>query len=478
MWSSAGLVVAALYLGVLLFLGWRGYRRRKPGSLNDFYLAGTNLGFVVLLATLYATQYSGNTFLGYTGQAYRIGFVWTMSVGMMMSIVITYLLFAPTLYVQSRRHGYITPADWVQHRFGSNRLTMLVSVIMIIALLNYLYAQFLAMGHFVAGVTDHRLPFWVGVVGLAIIIGVYETLGGMRSVVWTDVVQGLILFFGLATVLAMAWPQISNLESVSRNLLETKPELVNTPTWAQCGTWFSSIMLLGFGAAMYPQAIQRIYAAQSATALRRSIKVMVWMPFVTTLVVLVIGIAAHGVIPEQQGLATDQVMPDFLAVVSRSSVLAQWATAFVLVAVLAAIMSTADSALLSLSSMIACDLIGRSGGFRDDEKRIEKIGKRVSWGLIIAVVLLALSPRLTLWRLLEIKMEILIQVAPIVILGLRSKYLDADAAWKALSIGSGLVVLSFILGISRIGGIHTGTYACAVNLAICLASIRAKKAYA
>ena len=77
------LAVVGLYLIVLVVLGWLGYRRREKNSLGDFYLAGSGLGFFVLLATLYATQYSGNTFLSFPGEAYRIGFAWISIVAMM-----------------------------------------------------------------------------------------------------------------------------------------------------------------------------------------------------------------------------------------------------------------------------------------------------------------------------------------------------------------------------------------------------------
>ena len=228
--SGAGLVLFLLYLALLVALGWTGYRRRRQDSLRDFYLAGNGLGFIVLLLTLYATQYSGNTFLAFPGQAYRIGFAWIMSVGMMMTIVVVYLLFAPRLRVLARRFGFITPSDWVHHRFGDRRLALLVSAVMAVSLFNFLYVQFLAMGHLAVGMTDGRLPFWVGVVGLAVVIGLYETLGGMRSVAWTDVVQGIMLFVGLVLILALYWPEIGSLGEVTRSLLVEKPELVQVPS--------------------------------------------------------------------------------------------------------------------------------------------------------------------------------------------------------------------------------------------------------
>lgn len=465
------LIVVAAYLCVLLVLGWAGYRRRRRDSLGDFYLAGNQLGFFVLLLTLYATQYSGNSFLGYPGQAYRIGFAWIMSVGMMMSVVIIYLLFAPRLHVLAHRNGYITPSDWIRHRFGDRRLAWLVSIIMAVSLLNYLYAQFLAMGHVAVGMSGGQLPFWAGVIGLAVVIGVYETLGGMRSVAWTDVVQGVMLFGSLLVVLVLCWPQVGTLEAVTRDLLERKPDLVTAPTWSECGNWFSSIVLLGLGASVYPHAIQRIYAARDAAALRTSLRVMVCMPLFTTFVVFLVGIVAHGMIEERSGLATDRVMPAVLATLFQTGTLAQWASVLVLTGGLAAIMSTADSALLSLSSMVARDLVGEWRGARLNEAAVARIGKWTSWVIILVLVVLAVRPPTTLWRLIEIKMELLIQAAPIFIFGIRSRYLTGRTALTALGTGVCLALLGLVLRVPEIGGIHTGTYACAVNACICGAGI-------
>jgi Na+/proline symporter len=480
-WQGPGIAVVSLYLLVLLLLGWQGYRRRREDSLGDFYLAGSSLGFVVLLSTLYASQYSGNTFLGYTGEAYRIGFAWMMSVGMMMSVIVVYLLFAPTLQILSRRHGYVTPSDWVRHRFQDRRLALLVALIMAVSLLNYLYAQFLAMGHLAYRMSDGEVPFWVGVVGLAGVIGLYETLGGMRSVAWTDVVQGAMLFLGLLLVLAVAWPSAGSLEHISRSLLERQPALVQVPSWQMCGNWASSIVLLGVGAAVYPHAIQRIYAARDATALRQSFQVMVCMPLFTTLVVFLIGILAHGLVPRESNFSTDEVMPVLLSVLFEKGTLAQWGTVTVLTAALAAIMSTADSALLSLSSILARDFVGEWRGHELDEAKLARMGKWLSWAIIVVLVVLAIRPPTTLWRLIEIKMQLLIQVAPMFIIGIRSKRLDARTAFIAVSVGSAIYLVAGALtawGIkaNSIGGVHTGTIGCAVNLGICWLGMRKKAA--
>jgi Na+/proline symporter len=294
----------------------------------------------------------------------------------------------------------------------------------------------------------------------------------MRSVAWTDVVQGLMLFLGLLLVLAIAWPAAGSLEQISRGLLERRPELVQVPTWEMCGKWASSIVLLGAGAAVYPHAIQRIYAARDARALRRSFRVMACMPLFTTFVVFLTGILAHGLVPPENDLSTDEVMPALLSILFQTGTLAQWATVTVLTAGLAAIMSTADSALLSLSSILARDFAGEWHGRQVDEAKLSKIGKRVSWAIIALLVVMAIRPPTTLWRLIEIKMQLLIQVAPMFIIGIRSPRLEARTALLAVSVGSAIYLSAIALSawgidVESIGGVHIGTLGCAVNAGIC-----------
>jgi len=78
--GPGALTFIGLYLVSLLVIGYIAKRAQRDQSLGDFYLAGRGLGTLVLLFTLYATQYSGNTVLGYPGEAYRLGFAWIMSV--------------------------------------------------------------------------------------------------------------------------------------------------------------------------------------------------------------------------------------------------------------------------------------------------------------------------------------------------------------------------------------------------------------
>ena len=205
--GPGALLLVGFYLLSMIGIGWLGRRKRQDESLADFYLAGRSMGLLVLFLTLYATQYSGNTLFGYTGKTYRIGFAWSVSVLFMFSIIPGYLLFAPRLVALARRQNFITPADYIKHRFNSRALTLLSTFLMIYALGNYTLAQLKAMGAAVEGLSDGAIPSAYGIIALAIIMVVYETLGGMRSVAWTDMIQGIILLVGFL-VLAFLIPSL------------------------------------------------------------------------------------------------------------------------------------------------------------------------------------------------------------------------------------------------------------------------------
>ena len=139
--GPAELSFIAVYLLSLIGIGYWGMRARTENSLKDFYLAGSGVGFMVLVLTLYATQYSGNTLFAFTGKTFRIGYAWLMSVHFMTSIIIVYLVFAPKLHRLAKCETFITPADYLEHRFSHRPYTVLASITMVLAISNYLLAQ-------------------------------------------------------------------------------------------------------------------------------------------------------------------------------------------------------------------------------------------------------------------------------------------------------------------------------------------------
>ena len=468
------LTLIAGYLASLIGIGWLGRRARREQSLQDFYLAGRGIGFVVLLLTLYATQYSGNTLFAFTGKTYRIGYAWTVCLQFMTAIVVFYLLLAPRLQYLSRRFKFITPGDYLQYRFKSRSLSVICTLVMVIALANFLLAQLKAMGEAMRGfVPAHPDEAYVwGVVMLAAIIVIYETLGGFRAVAWTDAIQGSVLMVGFTALLLMVFREFGSLSDATHWLSREKPEMTAPPTAIGACHWTSWVLLVGIGGALYPQAIQRIYAARSPATLRKSLAVMVFLPLVTTLIAVIFGIMAAANIPSSQAQA-DEVLTVVCHQIQQQGLFGRILVAVLFAAVLAALMSTADSVLLSVSSMVTKDLYAPLARGKADERQLMRVGKYCSWILIATATILAIRWKDTdLVTLLNRKFDLLVQLAPAFYLGLHWPQLKLKPTLVGVLVGLAVSTSLTASGHGQVMGIHAGLLGLLVNAAIAVGGSR------
>jgi Na+/proline symporter len=461
------------YLVFLVGIAFVARRARQSESPADHFLAARGLGVFVLFLTLYATAYSGNSLLGYPGQAYRQGFSWVMATGFMLSIIVVFHALAPKLRPIAIRESFVTPGDWVRFRFagepGCRALLFAVSSLMAIALSNFLFGSLKAMGELTEQFTGSSVSYEWGVFLLAGMILFYETVGGMRAVAWTDALQGVLMMLGLGALLHWLLAESGGLGSLTNQILEVRPGAADLPDAREQINWFSTIALMGLASVVYPQAIQRIYAARSGRVLRHSFALMSFMPLATTLVVTLIGLAA---IARFQGLGdieADRVMPLLLGAWAREGTGLAIAAMIVFLGALAAIMSTADSVLLSLGSVAAEDLFGRSRR----EAGTTRFGKRIAVVVMAGMALLAIGARdVTLWGVIELKMERLIQCVPVFLIAIHWPRFRARPALVGLAFGVGIAIAGAALDSKRIFGVHIGVIGLAVNAAVaCIGSL-------
>ena len=478
--GPGALIFIAIYVLSLLGIGFYAYKQRQKNNMQDFFLAGRNLGFTILFLTLYATQYSGNTLLGFSGATYRNGLSFLVCVHFMTAIVVCYLLFAPQLYRLSRENQFLTPGDFIYHRYQSQALRILVTLIMVYALANFTLAQMRTLGTAFAGISQGRVPMWAGVVGLALVMLVYESLGGMRSVAWTDAIQGGMLLVGFIILTGLAFSQFGSIPDAIEKLASNPETLhkIKPPDGDGVRNWISFVLLVGLGAAIYPQAIQRVYSARNAGILKRSLATMAFMPLITALVSVMIGLLMAAHLPDLERqfssngpIPSETVLTQMCLQIMQQSAFGYWLVVIIFASLLAAVMSTADSALLSISSMITHDLYGQTFRPDADQAHLTRVGKCITWILMIPLVWAALAYEGNLIQLLKIKFELLIQCVPAIYLGVHSRSLSARTVITGLAAGLTVTLILIAWDWSRVSGIHSGIIGLAVNLAICLAAI-------
>ena len=478
--DTSGVIFLFIYLFSLIIIGVIGHFSKKEDSLGDFYLAGRGMGGVVLFLTLYATQYSGNTMIGFSGRAYRQGFTALVTVTFMCAIIGMYFIYAPKLHNLSKKYNFITLGDFIYHRFKSNHLTSLISIVSIVALANYILTNLKAIGFIIEGSTGGQVSFTNAIIILSIIMVLYETLGGMRSVAWTDMLQGILLLFGVVVIFIIINFQYGGINSISSNLQLYRSDFWTPPNWNAKKLWLSTIFIVSIGVSVYPHAIQRIYSAKSSKTLRRSLQLMVFMPFVTTLFMVVIGIVGASQIDDLNRIESEQISILLLADLANKIPSISWLLVIFIGAAIAAIMSTVDSALLAISSTVTQDLYFK---IKPDlsQSKLLLFGKSISWIIMFLAVLMAINLPQTIWQLFQIKLELLCQIAPAIYLGIHSKNINHKSILLGMYIGI-FISLFFMIG-NWIGlpvptkplGVHAGLWGLIFNCLVILITFKKYK---
>ena len=360
------LTLLAAYFAVLVAIGVFAHRRGKK-SAEDYFLANRGFGAVVLFFTLAATNFSAFTFLGFAGKAYTdgMGEYGVMAVGTAFMALMFYVI-GRKVWQLGKSNGYVTPGELVGGRYHSRSLQILFTVIMSAFTIPYLAIQAIGAGYILQMVFP-ELGMKIGAILIMGIICFYVVSGGMKASGWTDVLQGMIMVAAMLVACAFIAHSLGGFESATHAAFEAQPSLFSRPgpnDYFTTQLWLSFFILWVFCDPMFPQMFTRFYTAKSQRSLKTA---MVAYPVLISfffLLPVLIGVWAHGT-------GMDVANPDNVLLLMVKNYTPFPVFSFVIVGALAALMSTADSQLLSLSTMITCDMVG----------------KRVNYSRIVTVLL-------------------------------------------------------------------------------------------
>jgi len=368
----------AAYILLVLYIGYRGYKVTKR-TLEDYYLAGRGLGVLILMFTIFATYQSAYMYIGVTGFTYEHGVgIWYSNAANLLWAFLFIFIGIP-LWRLGKAFGYITQADFFAHRFNSNILRLIIALWMVLGLLPYIGSQALATGRTLTTISSGVIALGVAVMLYAITIIIYTSLGGMRSVAWTDLIQGLLMLGLIFVALEVLLGKVGGIPALFEKVYAIKPELLSIPGPKGLMTpeaWLGYLLCDALGGIMWIQNWVRFYAGKSW----KTLALMTFLvPIGTTLMFffsMLVGLC--GVVLEP-GLPTgDLVFPTLMV-----KHLPLWATAGVIIGLFAASMSTVDSISLALSSSISKDIITLAKP-ELDESSLVNLGRLFVVAVIIA----------------------------------------------------------------------------------------------
>lgn len=381
--------IIAVYLIVTLAIGWAGYVQ-TGGTPAEYFLAGNTLGVVVFPLTMFATLMSAFIFLGSAGWGYQHGMAWFALLGVEALAGIPLALIGFKVWRIGRQRGYLTPIEYIGDAYDSMTVKLLMLGIQFVWAIPYLSIQAMGGGLLFETITDGAITFTQGAILLTLVTAIYLGLGGLRSVAWSDVLQGIAMIVLLVAALIYLFP-ILEPAATTATLAETSNHLKPSGDlgFFTPGVWISFLLMNTMAIIAYPQMFQRFLAADGKRAFR---SLLIWWPvmvLVAALVPVLLGVWGVVAIP---GLNTpDAILPTLLAEYTPV-----WIFGIVMGGALAAMMSTADSLVLTLSSLVSRDLYRAHLAPAASDRRETWIGRLTAVGLLIGGLALALPQQGTI----------------------------------------------------------------------------------
>jgi sodium/proline symporter len=379
------IAVAAVYLALLAFFAI--WSRSETHTLAGYYLGGRKMPYWVVAFSTNATGESGWLLLGLTGMGYVVGAkAYWVVVGEVTGVALSWLLVSRRLKRLSDETGSITVPDVLTARFKDHfHLIRGIAVFIILAMVTaYIAAQMVATGKAVASFTD--FSYDAGIYVGAAIITAYTLVGGYKAVSYTDVLQGVMMLSGLILVPIVAIYAAGGWGSISANLHAQDPALLDFFSFTSDGLagWIGVISFLAVGLPFIgvPQLLVRYMSARDDTELKKARWVSVTVMVFFGVGAVTAGIAGRALFP---GLEDSETIFPVLSTAFFPPLI----TGILLVVVLSAIMSTADSLLLLASSAVVRDTMQHMLGSQKSDHQLAVYGKLAT--LLIGVLGVALA---------------------------------------------------------------------------------------
>ena len=376
-----------LYLGLMLWIGLWAYK--KTNNLSDYILGGRTLGPWPSALSAGASDMSGWLLLGMPGYAYVAG--WEASwlgLGLFMGTYLNWLIVAPRLRVYSQLAGdSLTLPQYFSNRFNDKMAIRAISAFFILLFfLFYTSSGLVAGGKLFESVfgMDYTLAVTVGTIAIVS----YTFVGGFLAVSWTDLVQGLLMAAALILVPVAAFMQLG--DAPSTILATSNAELLDPFTKAsgEALGWISIVSLLAWGLGYFgqPHILARFKAIRSKDDIKTARRIAVSWTLIGLVGAFFVGIAGIGYF--ETPLADSETV--FIALVQ--ALFHPLVAGILLAAILAAIMSTADSQLLVSSAALTEDFYKSLFNQDASPESLVKISRIAVVAIAIVAWLLALDP--------------------------------------------------------------------------------------
>lgn len=449
--------VLSVYVGILFLIGILASRRVK--GMSDYYVGGKKMGFWAVAFSARATGESGWLLIGLTGMGAMAGYsgYWVVA-GELLGVFISWQFMAKRFKKRSDSFGAITIPDYLQSHFKSatHTLRIIAASVLVIFVVIYVASQIDVTGkafNSMLGI-DYRLGALIGF----LIVLVYIFIGGFVAAVWSDLFQGVLMFFGLVLLPIVIWFSMDHGTGITDGLNAIDPTLTQVMGRSDDG-WMNTFTILGFsmiglGFLGAPQVYVRFMSIKNEQEIDKGKWVAVVFTLLTDAAAVTIGILAR-VFFTSKGQDPEAVLgtggENVLSMVTENFLPTILVAIFVAI-VLSAIMSTIDSLLILASSAITRDFYQKIFKPNSEDKNLTRISRLSTiimavTALIIAIIMNVVSPdRQIFWVMIFGWSGIAATFCPVIILTIFwKKYSEKGAIASMISGFLSVIFFKFVV---------------------------------
>ena len=447
-WTVLGL----FFLGLIAIIVW--VARQKEDTSTDYFLAGRDATWIAIGASIFASNIGSEHLVGLAGAGASSGMAmahWEMHGWL---VLVLGWLFVP-FYARS---GVFTMPEFLERRYNSGSRSLLS----IISLVSYILTK-VAVTVYAGGIVFKEVFgiesiwgidfFWIGAIGLVVITGIYTVIGGMKSVLYTSILQTPVLLIGSITIVVIGLAKVggwSELQAIcSANVTEhgdSMMGLIRSPNDAEF-PWTGVILgsaIIGFWYWCTDQYIvQRVLAGRNQTQSRRGTIFGAYLKLLPVFIFLIPGLIAYAL--NEKGLIeltdSDAAFPTLV-----SQLLPIGLKGVVVGGLLAALMSSLASLFNSSAALFTVDFYKK---YKPDasEKKLVYVGRMAT----IVIVILGIAWIPVMKGIGKVLYEYLQDVQSLLAPGIAAVFL-LGVFWKRATPKAGFAGLAtgFVLGMTRL----------------------------
>ena len=436
------ILIAIYFIIVFLVAFWSSFTEKtRSKSSSDYFLAGRNVGWFIIGASLFASNIGSEHLVGLAGTGAASG----VAVGqfeILASLILLLLgwLFVP-FYLKS---GVFTMPEFLERRYSSGARWYLA----IISIVGYVLTKISVT--IVAGAivfeTLMGVEFWTGALIVVIVTGVYTVFGGLRAVLYTDMVQMFIFVGGAITVTVVGLIELGGIDelyNLSGPGFMSLWKPMSDPNFPWTGIIFGAPILGVWYWCTDQFIVQRVLSGKNINESRRGSIFAGYLKLLPLFIFVIPGLIAYAL--TQKGIITldipDQALPTLVG-----ALLPVGLKGIVVAGLLAALMSSLSSVFNSCSTLITWDIYKKLNP-DVSEKKLVLVGRiatiiLVAFGLLWIPMMKLISGQIYQY-LQSVQAYISPPIAAIFLVGVLSKRVNSQGAIASLITG-------FVLGIARL----------------------------